>query len=881
MSELDKSAGRLGKGALHYAEKYGWKILPVHGIGPNGKCTCGKPHGESKDIGKHPAITEWQKKATSDPEQIRDWWEANPEYNVGVFARESGFLVIDVDPRSDGDTSFVKLEERVEGNLPPTVEAITGVYTDKKVRGRHLIYRCKPNEKFIGNLAKEGLKGIDIKHNGYILLAPSRHFTGVTYEWKPGHEPWKMEIADAPEELLAALRPKKRSKGVGYYSAGDWSSFGELEFGGERVDIQTMMEEGIDEGSRAVDIYKLACALANKFGTDDQSRLYIETLMIRFNSEAVRPPMELEGPNSLLMHVHRAIDFVKENPKIDMSWGGLSDWVKKEGAQWAEAHSARQQEPKALEAEIMPADYDDDDDAPARIPFYNLGNDLENMAKQGIPANVAAGKGNLNLPDDPDAVDAEDGGRPGFRSLTDTGNGRRMADSFSSVVKYSPGLGWFYWQGNYWKYDNENLKIREMAKRVSPMIAGEVVNHTDDNTRQALVAWAKQAKSNTRLNSMVNSATSDERVVVDINTWDSHRNLLGASNGIIDLKTGELLTGRPDLYLTKATPVSYTQGLTNTRWNQFLDFVTRGDKEFQEWLQKAVGYTLTGYVNQDVMFLVYGPPGSGKNTFVETIVNALGTHQYAFSLDSQVLASNDGMSSRTDEYYMAELRGRRMIWIDELPDSERLKENQVKKMTGSAELQGRSPGEKPFTFKSMGKLWITTNHKPIITDDAMWRRLRPIPLTNIPEKIDPSLKPYLSDPDGGLPAVLSWAVEGAVKVLNSSKLDPLGWCTVVEEAAAVYKANEDRIGLFLAEETRESEGGTLKVKDLYNAYKYWTEDRGERAMTQTAFQRKLGDRGLEIEGLGSKAFVHGMIRSLSPVDSAADWAQGKSVKHNT
>jgi putative DNA primase/helicase len=356
---------------------------------------------------------------------------------------------------------------------------------------------------------------------------------------------------------------------------------------------------------------------------------------------------------------------------------------------------------------------------------------------------------------------------------------------------------------------------------------------------------------------MIKNAVSDKRIGVPIEHWDGDVNLLGVMNGVVNLKTGELLHGRPDLYITRRAPVAYTPGLKNVKFEQFLDFATNGDKEFQDWLQRAVGYTLTGNNNQDVMFLVYGPPGSGKTTFVETIFNALGSQQYSWTLDSSVLAAGDGQANRTDEYHMAELRGRRMIWVDELPESERLKENQVKKMTGSGTLSGRSPGERPFTFRSQGKLWVTTNHRPIITDDAMWRRLRPIPLTNIPENPDKDLRPYLSDPEGGLPAVLSWAVDGAIKYLNSSAKDALGWCTVVRNAADVYKKNEDRIGLFFEEETQQGKDMSVTIASLFGLYRKWSDTRGERAMTQIAFQRKLSDRAMKIVGQGSKALLHG------------------------
>ena len=134
---------------------------------------------------------------------------------------------------------------------------------------------------------------------------------------------------------------------------------------------------------------------------------------------------------------------------------------------------------------------------------------------------------------------------------------------------------------------------------------------------------------------------------------------------------------------------------------------------------------------------------SGKNTFVEAIVKCLGTKEYAWPLDSSILAQNDGRASGQDLYHWAELRGRRLVWVDELPDSERLKENSVKKLTGSSEISARSPGEKPFTFESRAKLWVSTNHRPIITDDAMWRRIRPIPFLKVPENPDPELKEYI------------------------------------------------------------------------------------------------------------------------------------------
>jgi putative DNA primase/helicase len=261
---------------------------------------------------------------------------------------------------------------------------------------------------------------------------------------------------------------------------------------------------------------------------------------------------------------------------------------------------------------------------------------------------------------------------------------------------------------------------------------------------------------------------------------------------------------------------------------------------------------------------------------VEALVKAMGTSQYAWPLDSSILAQGDGHTNGSDLYHWAELRGRRMVWVDELPDGERIKENAIKKLTGSSEISARSPGEKPFTFQSRAKLWITTNHRPIITDDAMWRRIRPVPLGNVPENPDPDLKHYLFDPEGGLPAVLSWAVEGAIKLLGSSARDALGWCKAVSDSADVYRKNEDRIGIFLGEETKESDGSSTPVKALYAVYRVWSEERGERPMTQIAFQRKISERGLKVDGLGSRAQIDGRMLVPRAVPTGdIDWGNAQ------
>lgn len=861
--------GRFSKATSWYASQ-GWKILPCYGI-VGGRCTCSQTHAEPKDVGKHPAISGWHTEASSDVNVIQRWWERDSEANIGVFCRPSGFFVIDIDPRSGGHDSFEEFEKLVEGNLPPTVEALTGEYTlgGKTMRGRHIFYRCDASEDLVGNLKSAGIKGIDIKHNGYVLIAPSRHFSGQNYEWADGKAPWELEMAQAPEELLNFLRKRgRRSMSSRSLSSSlgtmDWSAtFDDVDFGKNKEEIRKILEDGIEEGSRAVDIYKLTCSLANEYPVDKpHGREALETLMIRFNAEKVKPPLPLEGQGGLLMHVRRAIDFVANNPKSNMLWPGIGDaengWAKKSTEETQAKFNPKSTSDFSGESEFLPG---------------TLAGAVSESIYKGESVAEASSLANLNVPKDTDAINEEDGGIVGQRTLSDTGNGRRFVDTFGEAVRYSEGLGWFHWDGGYWKPDIEGLEMQELAKSLAPVIASEVKNYEGDSDKQSdVIKWAQNSKSNARLKSAIENANSDRRIRVAVDQWDSNPHVLGVLNGVVDLRSGELLKNRPDLYITRRAPVAYSPGTRNIRWEEFLNFATGGDKEFQDWLQRAAGYSLTGLSKYDLMFLVYGPAGSGKNTFVEAIVKCLGTQQYAWPFDSSILASGDGNASGSDLYHWAELRGRRMVWVDELPDSERLKENSVKKLTGSEEISARSPGERPFTFKAQAKLWISTNHRPIINDDAMWRRIRPIPFTFVPENPDPDLKEYIFDPEGALPAVLSWAVEGAIKMLGSSSRDALGWCSVVSEAAEIYRKNEDRIGLFLEEETILNEGATTPIKSLYVIYRIWAEERGEKPMTQTAFQRKMLERNVEVVGQGSQAIIMG--RSLKPrqvTNNEIDW----------
>lgn len=857
----DAADGRLGPAAGYYAG-LGWKVFACHGI-VHGKCTCGEVHASPKDVGKHPLGGSGHLDASSDAREVMGRWVGGGEWNVGVYCAGSGFIVVDVDPRNGGLESWDRLEELTEGTMEDTVEAWTGQYGARGgvARGRHLFYRVKDGEVLKGKV--EGVPGIDIKHKGYVLVAPSRHGSGLIYEWAPGKAPWERQMAWAPEELLGLLR-----KGAPKGSGESVSEFGVMEWAGEKIDVDALVRDGIPDGERAVTLFRIACSIANemphKVLETERGKQVVRFQVKSINDKACRPPMEwgTGGGDDFSHQCDNAIKYVLENPKDRL----LAEKISPELMSWAKG---KREEGEALSLEERGKEI-------SRLPRRGAG------AAEMTTAEAVTGGSWSNIggdfPADPDAAHEEDGGDPNNRSCTDIGNGRRIVDYAGEGVRYSNGIGWLVWNGQYWVPDTDTSMVREIAKRLPIWIGSEIYRIDEADLGAAdkadtLMKWAQYAKSSSARKNAIEDASVDVRIRVPVTQWDSDAEMLGVRNGTINLRTGDLLAASPEHYITKQSRVAYQPGMKNYRWEQFLDFATGGDKELQRYLQMAAGYTLTGNRDHEVMFLVYGPAGSGKSTFMEVLGTLLG--DYYITLDSDVLVETQGVQSSL-EYHMAQLMGKRMIGISEWPQGKKTKEDQVKRLTGDTMVTGRHPSGRPFQFESQAKLWIGTNVKPQIQERAMWRRIRAIHFNHVPENPDPGLKPYLLDPEGALPAALSWAVEGAVMLLGSAERSPLRKeaSRAVLEATDEYMKQEDRFGMFLSEETRDMAGGGVLVTELRVHYRRWLEDRGEREPGLTTVINMLQEKGEKVSGTGNKTRLEGRVLNPRVVPSveSGEWS---------
>ena len=188
--------------ALAYA-RLGWHVLPVWSVDAQGQCRCGRPHNEKGHTpGKHPQtnlVPHGHQDATVDERTIRDWWAVDPDAGIGISLAASGLLALDIDPRNDGRDTLAKIEAE-HGVLHSDCIAIT------QGGGEHRLFCADPEMSYPGTLGT----GLDLKHHGYICVAPTLGTSG-DYRWAAGKSPISKSNAAKPSPLPGYIASRART----------------------------------------------------------------------------------------------------------------------------------------------------------------------------------------------------------------------------------------------------------------------------------------------------------------------------------------------------------------------------------------------------------------------------------------------------------------------------------------------------------------------------------------------------------------------------------------------------------------------------------------------------------------------------------------------
>jgi putative DNA primase/helicase len=289
--------------------------------------------------------------------------------------------------------------------------------------------------------------------------------------------------------------------------------------------------------------------------------------------------------------------------------------------------------------------------------------------------------------------------------------------------------------------------------------------------------------------------------------------------------------------ITKCAHTAYDRQADCPAWKQFVREIMNYNADIITFLQTAAGWALTGDTSEQTMFILFGSGANGKSTFLNTIMYLLG--DYAIATPTETFMKRNGDQNTND---IARLRGARFVTTTEAEQGRRLSEPLIKQITGNDRMTARFLYGEFFNFVPTFKIFMATNHKPVIkgTDHGIWRRIKLIPFTTrIPEeKQDKHLEEKLRGESAG---GLNRRLEGTMRWRREGLRTP----AVILSATDEYRGEMDVIGNFLKECCVQNPGTSIRIRELFKAYQGWCDENNEHACSERFFSLRLKEMGYE------------------------------------
>lgn len=437
---------------------------------------------------------------------------------------------------------------------------------------------------------------------------------------------------------------------------------------------------------------------------------------------------------------------------------------------------------------------------------------------------------------------------PEDRGAHDITNARRFADHHRDRLRYAVGVGWLLYDGKRWERQpgKDIPKIEKLAKQTANIILAEA---SDPKERNALRRLTCQRP---RIEAMIHFARSE--LLVNVEDLDRNPYMLNCLNCTVDARNGKTHPhDRADL-ITKVMPVNYNPRATAPRFRKFLAEVFPGDADTREHVQRAIGYSFTADVREEVFWIFAGDGNNGKGVLMQTLMRVAGKNEYAITARQEMIVESRN-SKRED---VASLFGIHHVQINETEEGAHLDEAFIKNATGGDPIRAGFLYKEQFEFWPTQHYFVSTNHRLRIRgqDKGTWRRPLLVEF-NVTfgekggPKIDKGLKNYLRRHE--LPGVLRWVVEGAVKWFNKGKPD-LRVSKAVRVATTKYQKDESIMRQFIEDHCTLGKNLFMTVKAFSNAFNDWLEHQmRKRPWEGTTIGKRLKQLGYQEEKLRARA----------------------------
>jgi putative DNA primase/helicase len=435
--------------------------------------------------------------------------------------------------------------------------------------------------------------------------------------------------------------------------------------------------------------------------------------------------------------------------------------------------------------------------------------------------------------------------------LSDDQLAKAMLKLYGDELKYCPTFkknGWLHYENGRWQNESQATPF-ELLRELVQYLQMKAITLTDKGRKEELLLETLKIEMSRRQENVIRAAQRMRAFEVFPREFDVDPWLLNVQNGTIDLRNGTLRPHNPDDRLTKQIPVLYHEDDVPEQacqtWLKFLADVFVDNPELIPFVQMAIGYTLTGIIEEEKFFIPFGSGGNGKTKFMNGLRGVFGMIGDVASPSSYVQNTSIDLLLRKDSHknqvMLAHLFGARLVTAVEPNARDVISESMVKTLTGTDTITAKRLYEDPFDYRPTYKIWLLANHKPRVLDmsDAFWDRPVPIPFLQKfrgTDKQDIHLEQKIY---AELPGILRWAVIGCLKWQEQGKLI-LPDCVLAAREA--YKEENDTLGDFIDEYYVRDPEGEAGVRELEGLYKKHCEMTGEARFPNHKLHSMLAER---------------------------------------
>ena len=425
---------------------------------------------------------------------------------------------------------------------------------------------------------------------------------------------------------------------------------------------------------------------------------------------------------------------------------------------------------------------------------------------------------------------------PGSMTLTDTGNARRLVQAYGDQIRYNvDNKRWMFYNGAFWQTDVFG-NIKNYAEVVVEEMRQKAKTIEDEEVRKAMAHNVKRALQSSGKTAMIKEAEHLKGMPVTNNDFDADPFLFNLKNGTLNLKTGKLSSHKKERMISRYSPYDIASGKPE-RWLRFLNEIFDGDDQVIRYVQRIMGYSMTGSAREQCMFMLIGDGSNGKSLLLDIMNEAFGSYSATSNVDILLEKRNSSSGNLGD---VARLQGVRHVVTDEAKLGDKLNESAIKTMTsGIGKIVARFLYGNEFEFTMLSKIFMASNYKPVIrgTDHGIWRRIKVIPFRVVipDDKQDKDLKLKLIEE---IPKILGWMLEGCLEWQRIG----LGPPDSINDETQEYRSEMDVVQRWLKETCMLGPGYRTPSSELFRNFSNYVQANKEFQLSHTMFGRNMAKK---------------------------------------